>query len=335
MINAALLSNWHVHAADYAKQAVEQENISLQMVWDEDRARGEERGRELNVPFEADLQAVLSNPSIDGVIVTTPTVDHKEVIIQAAKHGKHIFTEKVLALTVEECDEILAEVEKSGVEFMISLPRLAEDYYLYAQQAVDKGWLGQVTMIRCRVAHNGAVATVGKPDGWLPQHFYNREKTGGGAFIDLGAHPIYLANRLAGNPVAVTARLQSVFHEGVDDQAVALVEYEKGVLGVLETSFVSSGSPFQLEVYGTEGTLLIEQKEVRIKSTQFESDHWVFPELPAKQPMPMEQWCKAIAGEEAPAITKEDAIKLTLVNEAAALSQVNGARIDVNDLKRR
>ncbi|WP_101846879.1 Gfo/Idh/MocA family protein [Halobacillus sp. Marseille-P3879] len=334
MIRVALLSKWHVHAVDYAKQATELENISIEMVWDEDRVRGEEWSRELNVPFEAELESVLSNPSVDGVIVTAPTSEHKDVLMKAAQHGKHIFTEKVLALTIEECDGILAEVEKAEVEFMISLPRLGEDYYLYAQQAVDNEWLGQLTMVRCRVAHNGAVSTSQNPEGWLPSHFYEKEKTGGGAFIDLGAHPIYLANRLAGTPVAVTARLQSVFHPGVDDHAVALVEYGKGVLGVLETSFVSSGSPFQLELYGTEGTLLIEQNTVRIKSAQFDRENWVYPEnLPAQLSTPMEQWVQAIEGSEEPVITKEDAIELTLVNQAAGLSQTSGQRIEINQIK--
>ncbi|GGF34668.1 dehydrogenase [Halobacillus andaensis] len=334
MIRVALLSKWHVHAVDYANQAKEIEDISIELVWDENAQRGEEWGKELGVPFEADLENVLSNPSIDGVIITTPTVDHKYIMIEAAKHGKHIFTEKVLALTVEDCDAILSEVEKAEVELMISLPRLVENYYLYAQKAVDQGWLGQLTMIRCRVAHNGAVATNENPEGWLPQHFYEQEKTGGGALIDLGAHSIYLANRLAGTPHAVMARLQSVFHPGIDDQAAAFVEYESGVLGVLETSFVSSGSPFQLEVYGTEGTILIEQNTVRIKSAQFESDQWMYPEdLPDPLPMPMKQWVKAIQEGHEPTITKEDALKLTLVNQGAVKSQEYGQRIDLTQLK--
>ncbi|MCP3031736.1 Gfo/Idh/MocA family oxidoreductase [Halobacillus sp. A1] len=330
MIRVALLSKWHVHAVDYAREAMENERISIEVVWDEDQERGEAWGEELGVPFEADLNQVLTNPDIDGVIVTTPTSDHTHVLMEAARYGKHIFTEKVLALTMEECDSILMEVEKADVEFMISLPRLIEGYYLYTQKAVDQGWLGQVTMVRCRVAHNGAVSSDDHPDGWLPHHFYEKEKTGGGALIDLGAHPIYLANRLAGVPKAVTARMPSVFNTEVDDQAAAMVEYDSGVLAVLETSFVSAGSPFQLQVYGTEGTILIEQNQLRIKSSHLDSEGWVIPEdLPDKLPMPMEQWVRAIEDGTAPAITKEDALQLTLVNEGAAVSHQEGRRVEL------
>lgn len=335
LIRVALLSKWHVHAVDYAKQAMENENISVEVVWDEIHERGIEWGTELGVRFEEDLEKVLSDSSIDGVIITNPTSDHTSIMVEAAKHGKHIFTEKVLALTVEECDEILSEVEKADVEFMISLPRLVEEYYLYAQEVVDKGWLGQLSTIRCRVAHNGAVSTEFHPGGWLPQHFYDREKTGGGALIDLGAHPIYLTNRLAGPPKALTARMQSVFNPDVDDQSIVFVEYDSGILGVLETSFVSAGSPFQLQVYGTEGTLLIEQNEVRIKSVQFNSEDWVVPEeLPVPLPMPMEQWVASIERGQAPTITKEDALELTLVNQAAIISNEEERRVELKQIRR-
>ncbi|WP_173917899.1 Gfo/Idh/MocA family protein [Halobacillus sp. Marseille-Q1614] len=334
MIKAALLSKWHVHAVDYAKQAQEQQNLSIEAVWDEEKERGDQWAQELGVPFEPDLETVLLNSEIDAVIVTTPTISHKDVIVSAAKHKKHIFTEKVLALTVEECNEILAEVEKAGVQLMVSLPRLVESYYLYAQEALDKGWLGQLTMVRCRMAHNGAVASADHPDGWLPAHFYEREHTGGGAFIDLGAHPIYLANRLAGTPQAVMARLQSVFHQDVDDQAAVIVDYESGTLGILETSFVSGGSPFQLELYGTEGSILIEQNELRIKSSHLNTKDWVKPEeMMESLPMPLVQWVNAIEKGEEPTITKEDALNLTLVNEGAALSEKEGRRVDLQPIK--
>ncbi|WP_342767237.1 Gfo/Idh/MocA family oxidoreductase [Bacillus taeanensis] len=329
----ALLSRWHVHAEDYAQQAEENEQISIQLVWDENSERGKKWAEELGVPFEADLTAVLSNPSIDAVIVSGPTKMHKEIIMAAASYQKHIFTEKVLAFTVQDCDDIFSAVEKANVQLMISLPRLIEDYYLYAQKVVDKGWLGKLSMVRCRVAHNGAVSTEEHPDGWLPKSFFNRENCGGGAFIDLGAHPIYLANRLAGTSKAVTARLQSMLNHDVDDHAAALVEYESGTLAVIETSFLSSGSPFQLEVYGTEGTLLIEENHIRLKSSKFDINEWIVPEqLPDPLPMPMEQWISAITEGTTPTITKEDARNLTLINQAAALSHKEERRVDLNEL---
>ncbi len=333
MINVALLSKWHVHAVDYAKQAQESEHITVKTVWDEDHRRGKEWADELGVAFDGDLSQVLNDSEIDAVIVAAPTNQHKEIMMAAAEHKKHIFTEKVLAMNVQDCEEIYSAAEKADIELTVSLPRLTEDYYLYAQNVIDNGTLGTITMMRCRLAHNGAVPGENHPKGWLPEQFFNEEQCGGGALIDLGAHPIYLANRLLGKPAAVTGRLKEMMNRGVDDHSAVLVEYESGVLAVLETSFVSAGSPFQLEVYGTEGTLLIEDDHIRMRSSHSDSNEWAAPdELPASLPMPMEQWVTAIEQGKQPKITKEDVVQLTLINQAAALSHKEGRRVTLSEL---
>lgn len=333
MIRVALLSKWHVHAEDYAQQVHNHPHLSIQQIWDDDPTRGGEWAKAWGVPFEKDLEKVLTNPEVDAVIVSTPTSQHKNIITAAAKSGKHIFTEKVLAFSMADCEEIFSAVAAANVQLMVSLPRLTEPSYLYAQDALDRGWLGRLTTIRCRLAHNGAVSAAGNVHGWLPQRFFNKEQSGGGALIDLGAHPIYLTNRLAGPAKSVMAYLQSTFAEAVDDNAVVLTEYASGALGIMETGFVAHGSPFQLELYGTEGALLIEEDHVRIQSSHFAQDGWVVPENWSDPlPMPMEQWVHAIQAGTLPSITYDDIRRLTFMNEVAALSDRRQARVFVNDM---
>ncbi|WP_080873387.1 Gfo/Idh/MocA family protein [Oceanobacillus timonensis] len=333
MINVALLSRWHVHADDYAREVNENEYLSVQLVWDEEEERGRKWAEELGVPFERDFQSVMDNSEIDAVVVTTPTSLHKDIIITAAKHKKHIFTEKILAFTVEECEEIYETVKANQVHLMVSLPRLTTNYYVYAQKAVDEGWLGNLTTIRCRFAHNGAVAAGEGDYGWLPERFFNIAQSGGGALIDLGAHPFYLTNRLAGPVKALQASLRSTRNLGADDNAIVILEYESGSLGVIETSFLSDGSPFQLELYGTEGTLLIEDEQIRLRSSQFAGNGWIKPEDATESLLiPMEQWAAAIQGKSKPSITEEDVIQLTRLNEAAVLSQEENRRIELIEL---
>ncbi|SFD75166.1 Predicted dehydrogenase [Bacillus sp. OV194] len=334
MVSVALLSKWHVHADDYAREAKSNPSLSIQRVWDEDPSRGEKWAQELGVRFEKELEAVLQDPGIDAVIVNTPTNLHKEVIMAAVAHKKHVFTEKVLALTTADCEEIYEAVAKAGVKLTVSLPRLTTNYYLYAQHALDQGWLGELTSIRCRLAHNGAVPESGNVNGWLPPHFYNKEQCGGGALIDLGAHPIYLTNRLAGPAKAVTSIFQQSNERNVEESAVVLVEYESGALGTVETGFLSYGSPFQLEVYGTKGALLIEENEIRLTSRQLDQEGWATPQqLPEALPMPMEQWAESILNGGETTITKEDVCSLTLINEAAARSNAEGRKVSISEVK--
>ncbi|ASK62573.1 dehydrogenase [Virgibacillus phasianinus] len=327
-MNVALLSRWHVHADDYARAVHENDQLTIGLVWDEDAKRGEEWARELGVPFECNLEAVLSNPEIDAVVVSTPTNLHKEIILAAASHNKHIFTEKVLDFTVQDCEEIYEAVDAHDVMLMVSLPRLTEKEFLAAERALAEGWLGKLTMIRCRLAHNGAVLYDGKTEGWLPARFFNKQQTGGGALIDLGAHPIYLTNRLAGKAQAVSARLKRSNPNEVDESGAVLVDYQSGALGIIETSFLSHGSPFQLELYGTEGTLLCRNGSIQMTSMHHGNGEWINMEsdLPDVS-TPMEQWVAQISEGVMPTITREDVIQLTKINDGAALSDLEGRRV--------
>ncbi|WP_227396353.1 Gfo/Idh/MocA family protein [Jeotgalibacillus aurantiacus] len=314
-MKTAMLSRWHVHADDYVKEALAHPEIDVCAVWDEDAKRGQDWADELGVPFYERLDDLLERTEIEAVIVDTPTVMHKEVIIKAANKGKHIFSEKVLGLSVKECEEIFAAVDAAGVHLMLSLPRLSADYYLYGQKLADEGKLGKLTSFRCRVSHNGAVPTKENPHGWLPEAFLKKEETSGGALIDLGAHPIYLANRFGGKVKEVKALFQTVYKSEVDELAAVLVSYDSGLMAVIETDFVSSGL-FHLELRGTEGNYLVEGKKGRMQNAETGGD-WIEPELPASAPSAMEQWVNQVKRGAEPLITREDMLRLTEVNERA------------------
>lgn len=329
MLRVALLSKWHVHAKDYARHATEHPSIVISKVWDDDESRGREWATELGVPFGSDLNAILTDPSIDGVVVTVPTNEHKDVLLQAARHGKHIFTEKILAFSVGDCDEIFQTAKENNVKLMVSLPRLTHGYYVYAQQAIDEGLLGNVSSVRCRLAHNGAVATDKNPNGWLDPHFFDPTTCGGGALIDLGAHPIYLTNRIAGTPVSVFGKLSGVLNLAVDDNSVVVVQYEGGALGVIEAGFSSGGNPFLLEVHGTKGSLIVNGTEIHMKTEG--STQWQVVTEQKPSPSPMDQWVLWIDGEVEPTITEADIRNLTLINEAAALSDATDKSVLIRD----
>ncbi|MCY0876478.1 MAG: Gfo/Idh/MocA family oxidoreductase [Firmicutes bacterium] len=326
MIRTAMLSRWHVHANDYARQAQENQDISITAVWDEQPTRGQAWAEELKVPFYESLDALLSSDAIDAVIVDTPSNMHLDVITKAAQHGKHIYTEKVMGFTVKECEEMFSAIDRAGVQFMISLPRLTDPVYVYAQQALHDGLLGELQSIRCRLVHGGALPYEGHPHGWLPEHFFDPVACGGGALIDLGAHPIYLTNRLAGPAKALSAHFSYNLGHEVEDHAVVVVDYASGAVGILEAGFNAPASPFLVELHGTKGSLLIEDNALKIKSVDM-GNEWVHPQLPAPLARPMEQWANAIVNGTAPTITRDDAIALTRINEAAKVAHQEGRRI--------
>ena len=148
-MRVAMLGFWHVHAKDYAAEAQAHPDVEIVAAWDEDPTRGEAAAADLGVPFHADLAELLARPDVDGVIVTTRTTAHRDVIIAAAEAGKHVFTEKVLALTPAEAREIVDAAERRSVTLVVSLPRLAHGYTLAIRDILASGRLGAVTEVRC------------------------------------------------------------------------------------------------------------------------------------------------------------------------------------------
>ena len=282
MLNIAMLSKWHVHAENYAQFIQDQPDAQISCVWDEDPIRGKAWGETLNVPFIPDLDALLARHDVDAVIIDSPTSMHKELMVKAAKAGKHIFTEKCMCLTAADCDEVIRAAEDAGVIFTISFPQRARGRSLFVKKCVEEGILGDVTMLRTRTSHNGATA------GWLPDYWFDPETTGGGAMMDLGAHPMYLARWILGKPVRISSLFNARTGYAVEDNAVCAIEFENKAMAVAETSLISGMNPEMLEVYGTKGVLICFDDTVRMRTS--DSPEWKEITPPAGEPLPLRQF---------------------------------------------
>ena len=237
MIRIAMLGFWHVHAKDYAAEAQAHPDAQLVAAWDEDPERGAEGAANLGIPFHADLDELLARDDVDGVIVTTRTTAHLEVMLAAAGAGKHIFTEKVVALTPADAQRIVDAAEGAGVILTVSLPRLSHGYTLAIREILASGRLGTVTQVRVPAGARRR----DRPE-WLPARFFDADDAGGGALVDLGCHPLYLTRLfLGGMPESVSAEYGRVTGRAVDDNAVALLRHRSGALGIAESGLRQPG----------------------------------------------------------------------------------------------
>lgn len=225
----ATVGAWHVHTQEYAEAIQKNPKAQLCCLWDDNQERGKAMAEKLGVPFQPDLDAIWADPTIEGVQVTTATNQHRDILLAAAKAGKHIFTEKVLALTNEDAEEIAQAVRESGVKFTISYPHKTWPTLKAAKALVDSGKLGKITYARVHNYHDGSVRPQADGSlGWLPSHFYDAAQTGGGAMMDLGAHPMYTLHWFLGEPKSIVSQFTEVTHRGVEDNAVSVIEFEGG-----------------------------------------------------------------------------------------------------------
>ena len=299
-IGIALLSFAHVHARGYADQVRDHPDCETVAVWDEDPERGQAEADKRSVPFYADIDDLLASSRVEGVVVDAPTSMHREILCKSARAGKHIFTEKSLTITLDEANEVIRAVEDAGITFMISLPSRSRPEILFAKKVLDQGLLGDVTLMRARVAHSAAL------DRWFSggsSWFGDETQAGGGAFFDLGCHRVDIMRWFLGPPTSVVTQMTNFSGAyDIDDSMVSTVTFQNKAIGILDVSWVHRHGPNPLEIYGTEGYLGIDVAlngpRIQLVSNRLSAGDIqgvISPSnLPAALPSAMQQWVAAI-----------------------------------------
>lgn len=314
MLKVGFISTWHVHSGGYAKELLDSGKVEIVALWDQDVARGKAWAEKFSVVFEPDYDKFLAL-DFSAVICNAPTTMHPELLHKAVSAGKHVFTEKLLATNTADCQKLCNAIDRSGITFTISLPLRGSSPMLYAKTLVEKGTLGRVTGARMRRSHNGLSA------GWLPEYWFDTAMTGGGAMMDLGAHPVYMLSFLFGMPKRLSGLASNPYGTTSDENAIAVAEFEGGVIGTCETAFVTSGVPDLLEIYGTEGSLFINGETVKLAAGRDIREVPV-SELPAKLPSPLMRFVDAcLSGSGTPKyLGTKDALEITRMIEAFYIS---------------
>jgi len=305
-MKVAICGTWHVHAGHYTNVAKNAENVEVIGVYEENEAWKNDFAKAMDIPAFDTFEDLLESDA-DMVIVCTSTNKHHYYICKLAEAKKDIFTEKVLALTVKECEEIKKAVEDNGVKLVISFVHKCSGGIRTVKKLIADGAVGKVNYVRFRNAHGGSFAD------WLPEHFYNKEECGGGAMIDLGAHGMYIINDILGLPekYSTTANVYAPVPKNkdmVEDHVVTVMSYKNGALAINETGFVSPSTPCMLEVGGECGfASYCEERGVELNNKSTEYDLKKVEMLP-DIPEPLEQ---LLSGKIADGCGIDEAIDLT------------------------
>ena len=271
MKKLALWGLWHVHAEHYVQLASKYAEVTG--VWEENKVWQSDFCQKHGLYAYSSLEEMLSS-DVEGVIVCTETSKHKEVICTIAKAGKHVFTEKVLAITDEDAKEIADTVKSSGILFAISFPNIAYGFTQTAKELIASGELGKINSVRFKYSHSGSSAD------WLPEHFYDRDTCGGGCLIDHGVHGLSVIYHLCGIPERFKSMLTvstsnenaaAKNRDNVEDCSVALMSYSDGCIAISECSSVTF-APVTLEINGENGMYFFSCDTMRKKTrdTDFE-----------------------------------------------------------------
>ncbi|MFB6249064.1 MAG: Gfo/Idh/MocA family protein [Salinibacter sp.] len=223
----------------------------IQTVFSRTPENAEAFAEEWDVPeWTTDMEAAITESDTDVVVVGVPNFVHEEAVLAAADAGKAVLSTKPLGRTAEEARRMLEAVEEAGVfhgylEDLVYTPKTIK-----ALNSVQEGALGDILWVRSREAHNGPHSA------W----FWDEEKAGGGAIVDMGCHTIEIIRNFVGKnirPTEVMCWIDTLVHPiEAEDHAVGMLRFENGAMGQFEVSWAfRGGMDLRDEVSGTEGSI--------------------------------------------------------------------------------
>ena len=208
-------------------------------------------------------EELLQDKSIDAVSVCVANNAHAEVSIAALKAGKHVLCEKPMAVTLEECEEMVRTSKETHKNLMIDHNQRLAKAHAKAQELINQGIIGKILTFRAIFAHGGPETwSVGGKATW----FFNKGKAAFGAMADLGIHKVDIIQFLLNDTVAEVSAMQATLDKkdidgnpiSVDDNVICLFRMRSGVLGTMTASWTNySHEDNSTVLYGTDGVMRI------------------------------------------------------------------------------
>lgn len=196
-----------------------------------------------------DYRRMLEMKDLDLVVIGAPNDLHCRMTLDAAAAGKHVICEKPLCLNLAEADRMIDACRRAGVKLMYAEELCFAPKYVRLKQLLDRGALGEPTLIKQSEKHDGPHAA----------HFWDVERSGGGVTMDMGCHAIaFFCWMLGGKRIrSVYAQIGTQVHGAKtrgDDNAVLILEFEGGCVAVAEESWTKlGGMDDRAEVHGSRG----------------------------------------------------------------------------------
>lgn len=243
-----------IHARNYAGAVKNAELFAVCDPMDENLSRMRQELSGITCVYH-DHREALQNREIDAVVVVTPTQYHHDIVIAAAEAGKHVFCEKPMADSAEECEEMIRACEKHHVKLQLGFMRRFDKSFARGKELIDSGAVGTVSMIKSNTYGPS------EPKPWM---FDVRKSYG--PIGEVNSHDFDTLRWYAGSEVKSIHALGHNFrspemaelYPEYYDTCTVMLEFENGILGVITgAQYVKYGYDSRTEILGTKGIIKV------------------------------------------------------------------------------
>ena len=265
--------------------------------------------------WHADWRDVLRDGEVDAVYLATPVRGHAEQAVAAAEAGKHVLCEKPMALSVAECERMMAAARRHGVRLGVAYYRHHYPMVARLRELLSSGEIGLPVLAQVQVFEPFDAAP-GQARSWL----LRKADAGGGPMMDFGCHRIEVLLDLFGPVTQVTGFPANVrFHDrDVEDTCVAHMRFASGATAVLTVTHAAAERRDTFEVYGSEGSAhvpVLNDALLRIVTTSGSREERHPPPANLHQPL-VEDFVAAVRGSREPAVSGEIGREVSRVLDA-------------------
>ncbi len=236
--------------------------------YEELRQQAQERFH-LNTVY-GDHHEMFAKEELDAIVVCSDNAAKADIVEEAAQHGVHVYLDKPMSATLAQADRIVAASEASGIKVMVAYHPYFSASYAKVGEWLDQGLIGDVYLARALTGHAGP-----KEFGcseYFCEWLFDKEKNGGGAFVDVGCYVVSSMVDYLGEVEEVSAfttqmGTRDYLPPDVEDNSVVILRFKSGALGVIDAKWGQvGGMPFRSSYHGTEGTITAGRAEARIYS---------------------------------------------------------------------
>ena len=284
-------------------------------------AKVEDYCREKGLALGDDLDAVLADPSIDGIVLATPQSQHEAQIVAAAKAGKHVFCEKPVTLTRDSCVRAMDAVAQAGVVFAAGHNRRFLPAMEKLKAMVAGGELGTILHVEGNMS--GHVGSRYTPDMWR----VDPNESPAGGMAGSGIHVIDAMIHLLGPITEVEAQsLRIVNRIEMDDTTSMLFRFARGASGYL-VAMMATAPIFRVQVFGDKGWAELRgETALEFRPVEGVAQSWAFPAV-STEARQLEAFARAIAEGRDYDIPVDEVVAGVAAFEAVAVSAAERRRI--------
>jgi myo-inositol 2-dehydrogenase / D-chiro-inositol 1-dehydrogenase len=286
-----------------------------------------------------DYREMLKEHDIEMICIAAPNSLHAQMTKDAAAAGKHIVCEKPLAMSIAEGEEMIAAAKRAGVLLMYGEELFFTPKYLKAKEMADAGAFGKVYLVKQSEKHFGPHSS------W----FWDVNRSGGGALMDLGCHGIaFCYFFLDRSPIkSIYCQMGTYVHADktkAEDDSLCILEFANGAVGLVENSWARRGGmDDRIEVFGSDGCTYANLHMGNALPTYSENGYgyavekapttkgWTYPVFEELwnygTPQELNHFARCVRGKEKPLSTGEDGLVVLRAIYAGYASAGEGRKI--------